>query len=176
MLSLTWADLADRAGYIRLEGRKTKTGQRRYVPILPNVQAVFDFLRCDAAGNEKPLETAVFSNEVGDPVRSFRTAWSKALRRAKIDDYHWHDLRHEFATRILESGKVSLIHVRDLLGHASVVTTQRYTNLDDESLRAAVNTLVQKSSNPAEVSQSFHTNASDQGEPEPSHTASSRIS
>ena len=39
-------------------------------------------------------------------------------------DLRWHDLRHEYASRLVERG-VPLSQVRDLLGHASIVTTER---------------------------------------------------
>jgi hypothetical protein len=50
---------------------------------------------------------------------------------------HWHDLRHEYASRLVERG-VPLAQVRDLLGHASITTTERYDNQKLENLQAAV--------------------------------------
>jgi hypothetical protein len=49
---------------------------------------------------------------------------------------HWHDLRHEYASRLVERG-VPLSQVRDLLGHASIVTTERYDNHQLERLQVA---------------------------------------
>jgi len=49
---------------------------------------------------------------------------------------HWHDLRHEYASRLVEQG-VPLAQVRDLLGHASITTTERYDNQRLENLQAA---------------------------------------
>jgi len=46
----------------------------------------------------------VFGNEVGERVGRVMTAWRAACRRAKITDLHFHDLRREFASRLLESG------------------------------------------------------------------------
>ncbi|HSL21192.1 MAG TPA: tyrosine-type recombinase/integrase [Vicinamibacterales bacterium] len=48
-------------------------------------------------------------------------------------DLHWHDLRHEYASRLVERG-VPLSQVRDLLGHASIVTTERYDNQRPDAL------------------------------------------
>jgi site-specific recombinase XerD len=53
---------------------------------------------------------------------------------------HWHDLRHEYASRLVERG-VPLAQVRDLLGHASILTTERYDNQKLEALQAAVERL-----------------------------------
>ena len=50
---------------------------------------------------------------------------------------HWHDLRHEYASRLVERG-VPLAQVRDLLGHASITTTERYDNQKLENLQTAV--------------------------------------
>jgi len=49
---------------------------------------------------------------------------------------HWHDLRHEYASRLVEKG-VPLAQVRDLLGHASITTTERYDNQKLENLQVA---------------------------------------
>jgi hypothetical protein len=57
-----------------------------------------------------------------------------------IADLRWHDLRHEYASRLVEKG-VPLSQVRDLLGHASIVTTERYDNQKPEALMAAAKRL-----------------------------------
>jgi hypothetical protein len=53
---------------------------------------------------------------------------------------HWHDLRHEYASRLVEHG-VPLSQVRNLLGHASIVTTERYDNQQLERLQVAAGKL-----------------------------------
>jgi site-specific recombinase XerD len=52
-------------------------------------------------------------------------------------DLHWHDLRHEYASRLVERG-VRLAQVRDLLGHASITTTERYDIETPKHLQTAV--------------------------------------
>jgi hypothetical protein len=52
----------------------------------------------------------------------------------------WHDLRHEYASRLVEKN-VPLAQVRDLLGHASIMTTERYDNQKLENLQAAATRL-----------------------------------
>jgi len=66
---------------------------------------------------------------------------STECRKAfKSIDLHWHDLRHEYASRLVERG-VPLAQVRDLLGHASITTTERYDNQTLNSLKSAAGKL-----------------------------------
>jgi integrase len=126
----------------------------------PPRETTLEWLRIDAAGKPKPNNTAVFSNEVGEPVGCFKRAWTLTVLRAhgispewtreyewketspeckrllREIDLHWHDLRHEYASRLVERG-VPLAQVRDLLGHASIKTTERYDCQTLENLQAA---------------------------------------
>ena len=57
---------------------------------------------------------------------------------AKIDgDLHWHDLRRECGSRLAERG-VDVLKVKKLLGHATIVTTQRYFATTTEAVREAM--------------------------------------
>src|SRR5262249_39069300 len=76
-------------------------------------------------GSEHPSSAYVFGNEVGEPVKSIRTAWALTCQRAGICDLHFHDLRREFASRLLES-QADLHDVQMFLGHAAVTTPSRY--------------------------------------------------
>jgi integrase len=58
-------------------------------------------------------------------------------RRAGIVDYHIHDTRHTCAVWLVTVG-APLIEVRDLLGHSSVKTIERYAHPAPENVRAAV--------------------------------------
>ena len=75
--------------------------------------------------------------------------WSRAtcadpfgwrLSKAKIEDFHFHDLRHTFATRLVQAG-MELYKVQRLLGHKSPIMTQRYAHHYPESLRDGVEIL-----------------------------------
>ena len=81
--------------------------------------------RTDPKGHPFPPDAYVFGNAVGDPLTSIRTAWRNTCRRAGIIDLHFHDLRRQFACRLLESS-ADLHDVRDFLGHANITTTSRY--------------------------------------------------
>lgn len=69
----------------------------------------------------------------GGVVRSYDKWWAKfqgACARAKLANIRIHDLRHSYASWLLQDG-VSIEAVSDLLGHASVATTMRYAHLAD---------------------------------------------
>jgi integrase len=141
MLALSWRGVDARPGWPRLRGETTKSGKTRWVPVATaRLEAVLAFLRLDAAGEQKPADGWVFSNEVGAPIQYFKRPWLAACARAGVIDLRWHDLRHEYASRLVERG-VPLSQVRDLLGHASIVTTERYDNQKPEALMAAAKRL-----------------------------------
>jgi integrase len=141
MLSLTWGDVDVRPGWLRLRGETTKSGKTRWVPISTmRLRGVLDFLGTGSDGQRMPSESAIFINAEGEPMRDFRNAWRGALKRADIKDLRWHDLRHEYASRLVERGS-PLSQVRDLLGHASITTTERYDNQTPEALFEAASRL-----------------------------------
>jgi integrase len=78
-------------------------------------------------GKGHAADKFVFGNEVGEQIGSIKTAWRATCRSAEIRGLHFHDLRREFGSRLLESGAAEH-DVRDVLGHANITTTSRYLN------------------------------------------------
>lgn len=71
---------------------------------------------------------------------SLRNAFERAREDVGLPDVRFHDLRHAYASWLVQSGQ-SLATVRDLLGHSSLAVTSRYSHLADQHLRAAVKKL-----------------------------------
>ena len=68
---------------------------------------------------------------------SFEKAFRNALKKAGINDFRFHDLRHTFATKLAQRG-IDICKISKLLGHHSVVMTQRYAHHCPESPRDAI--------------------------------------
>lgn len=69
----------------------------------------------------------VFGTDLGFQRKDFRDAWKSALKSAGLRhlDIHWHDLRGEFGSRLLEAG-VNLRDIQKIYGHSSLNVTERY--------------------------------------------------
>ncbi len=65
------------------------------------------------------------------------------MRLAGIENFHWHDLRHSFASRLVMAG-VDLRTVQELLGHKTIAMTVRYSHLAPTHLQEAVERLTAK--------------------------------
>lgn len=123
---------------VRLDG---KGGKQRIVPLGdPAVSALRRYLDAGRplllADDGRPVSDAVFVNRRGDPlgVRDARTVVGRAARHAGLGQVTPHTLRHSVATHLLEHG-ADVRQVQELLGHASLATTQRYTHLSRGRLR-----------------------------------------
>ena len=96
--------------------------------------------KLDSDGKVKAEEAPVFSRHSGKPLKDFRDAWVEARKGTAGEDLRFHDLRGEYASRLVEHS-VPLSQVRDLLGHASIVTTERYDRQKFEMLEVAAKKL-----------------------------------
>jgi site-specific recombinase XerD len=65
-------------------------------------------------------------------------AWNTARKSAGLSNVRMHDLRHSFASLLINSGR-TLYEVQHILGHTQVKTTQRYAHLSQDTLLAAAN-------------------------------------
>ncbi len=75
----------------------------------------------------------------------------KAVKKAGLEDFRFYDLRHTFATRLVQAG-IDIYKVGKLLGHKDIRMTQRYAHHYPENLRDGVE-LLDRSQN---LSQSYH--------------------
>ena len=73
----------------------------------------------------------------GGGLDEIQNAFTAAVHRAKIADFHFHDLRHTFASHAIMNG-VSVAELREILGHSTLTMTMRYAHLAPTHLLGAV--------------------------------------
>ena len=141
ILSLTWDRVDLRHGFILLD--KTKNGERREIPIN-------DTLRSTIQGLTRRLDIphVFYDPQTGKPYQDVKRSFHTALRRAKIQDFHFHDLRHTFASHLVMAG-VDLTTVKELLGHKTLTMTLRYSHLAPAHKMKAVDILDQALNKPS---------------------------
>jgi integrase len=129
---LKWDDINFERQSIRL--KQTKNNEDREIPIsdrlLPLLQKLY-IERCSPY---------VFSKPDGLPYGDWRRSFGTACRNAGIENLHWHDLRHDYASQLVMAG-VDIYRVQKLMGHKTFSMTARYAHLSQAHLLEAVNRL-----------------------------------
>lgn len=114
---------------------ETKSGRPRTIPMSDYLIALLQSLP------SMEVSPYLFPNpKTGKPYNSIYWTWNKARIEAGLADVRMHDLRHSFASFLVNSGR-SLYEVQRLLGHSHIKTTQRYAHLDQSTLTEAVNSI-----------------------------------
>ncbi len=128
--NLPWSEIDMNEGVWTLPAERNKGKSRKVIPLS---QGALDMLRC-RSGNGSEY---VFPNpETGRPLQHFYGTWNRIRRRAGLADVRIHDLRHSYASFLVNSGR-SLYEVQKLLGHADISTTQKYAHLTKSTLQEA---------------------------------------
>ena len=130
LLKLQWPSIDLGRRWLTVEGGTSKTRQTRHVPLNDEAISALNRWREQSGGGERVFTVST----------SCKTAWAKLLMHADISRFRWHDLRHHFASRLVQRG-VPLNTVRDLLGHASVAMSLRYAHLAPDQRCEAVSKL-----------------------------------
>lgn len=135
ILDLKWRDVDVKRGVIYLYN--TKNREKREIPI--NEQVKTALIRT----KKHPQSEYIFYKRDGSPFGGFRKSFFTACKKSGIKDFHFHDLRHTFASHLVMSG-VDLNTVRELLGHKTMKMTLRYSHLSPSHKQRAVDVLSRK--------------------------------
>jgi integrase len=132
MFNLRWFDVNLQAKTITVAGEGAKTAETRHIPLNAEAMTTLNSWKkqCDSTGY-------LFPGQDGKRMTDVKTAWLELLKNATVEDFRWHDMRHDFASRLVMAG-VPLNTVRELLGHADIKMTLRYAHLASDSKAAAV--------------------------------------
>lgn len=136
LLSLQWnrVDIFRKTIIIQ----ESKNGKPRTIPL--NQIALDILMEKSKIRNIK--HNLVFTSSVGTKIDSdnLGRAIESVLEKVDIQDFHFHDLRHTFATRLAQRG-IDIYKISKLLGHKDIRMTQRYAHHCPESLRDGVQVL-----------------------------------
>jgi integrase len=126
ILRLRWSEIDFERGCLRLPD--SKTGYK----VVPLGAAALELL----AGQERRSDYVFPSDvKIGNPIADVSHVWQRVRKTAGLADVRLHDLRHSFASNIVNAGG-TLPVIGALLGHRNIATTQRYAHLADDPLRA----------------------------------------
>lgn len=154
LLALRWTDchLETEAPFLWVHHgahlRPTKGGKPRKVPLFGVALAALDEWNVTTDGAQQGPERLVFPGSRGERTKIPRTAFARALARAGITrTVRWHDLRHTCGTSLLEGTwgrQWTVEEVREMLGHTTATTTERYLHARGTALFQAASEMRQR--------------------------------
>jgi integrase len=125
--TLMWKEIDDHGIH-----KEVKAGKFVHIPVTNTLQkALAEYKQSCVIMSRYVIPSP---NEPSEPCPFPKKAWSLALKRAKITDFRFHDLRHTFATTFLQRGG-KLENLRAILGHSDITTTMKYAHVVDEAKR-----------------------------------------
>lgn len=116
----------------------TKTKRPRVIPLSDRVVAVLA-----AIASERSHGYVFINPTTNKPYKSVKKAFSSACRRAGVENFRFHDLRHTFASWSVQGG-ADLYRLSRILGHANLQMTTRYAHLSTQDLHDLVRDLATK--------------------------------
>ncbi len=127
LLSLEWGDVNFSERTLLVRAATSKSEKQYYVPL--NKLAFDTLTQWKAQSRKISSGSLVFpSPKDGKKMDNCNSSWETLLKKAEIENFRWHDMRHDFASQLVMKG-VDLNTVRELLGHADLKMTLRYAHL-----------------------------------------------
>jgi integrase len=136
LFGLLWADIDFDNEVLILRPSNVKSKKKT---ILPMSAVTMETLL--AWREQTSNEGLVFPSPVtGTMLTNVKKAWAGVLKDAHIENFRWHDMRHDFASRLVMSG-VDLFRVQKLMGHSDISMTLRYAHLAPSDLQKTISLL-----------------------------------
>ncbi len=138
ILNLQWSHLDLDKGKAILH--ETKNGERRTVSLTGHALTI---LREYADRPRHFCSPYVFPSTFGSKPIQIRTSWITAVNLANLPDFHFHDLRHTFASYLAMNG-ATLAEIAEALGHKTLAMVKRYAHLTEEHTRSVIEKMNEK--------------------------------
>ncbi len=132
MLNLRWPDVDLQRGLIILN--QTKNDDRRSIPLQG---LALDLIREMSKVRRIDTDLLFPSRTKPDRPLAIHKIWEAALKKAEIQDFRFHDLRHSAASYLAMNG-ASLAEIADVLGHKTLQMVKRYTHLSEQHTAGVV--------------------------------------
>ena len=136
IIKLKWSDINFNRRFIMID--RTKNNEKRDIPMSAYLTDMLLELK------QKSQSAYIFANSSGKSLSRFgsiRKQFNDAVTKAEIENFHFHDLRHTFASHLVMGG-FDLLTVKELLGHKSLEMTLRYAHLSSDHKRLAVESVI----------------------------------
>jgi len=140
LFALKWGDIDFAAKIINLRASTTKAGKTLRLPMNQTVIDTLTIWRQQSADTTPDSLVFPSPKSKGTLMVSTKRSWETILKAAQIENFRFHDLRHDFASQLVMQG-ADLNVVRELLGHVDMKMTLRYAHLAPESKLRAVELL-----------------------------------
>lgn len=138
LFSLVWTDIDFKNALVTVRGSNAKSKRTRHVPMNDLAKDTMEKWRDQAP----PESNYVFTGKNGGKFDNVSSSWEQLLDDAGLKDFRWHDMRHDFASRLAMAG-VDLNTIRELLGHSDYAMTLRYAHLAPNKMADAVSKISQ---------------------------------
>lgn len=133
LFDLSWSEVDLKRKTITVLGETAKSSKTRHIPLGPSALEAIKAWRKQSPSTEG----RVFPARNGGRLDNVNKSWSGILASAGITNFRWHDMRHDFASKLVMNG-VPLNTVRELCGHADLNTTLRYAHLAPDHKAEAI--------------------------------------
>jgi site-specific recombinase XerD len=139
LFSLLWSDVDFESQTLTLRGEVSKNGETARIPLNDDAHDILSSWRGQSA-HTGDGDLIFPSPKTGKKLDNARRSWERVLREAGIDNFRWHDMRHDFASQLVMRG-VDLTVVCELLNHSNLKLTMRYAHLAPKQKLHAVQAL-----------------------------------
>ncbi len=145
IMNLRWRDiLVNDEGELMILLETTKNGERRGVPLVRNACEAIKAMRAAHAAQHRGRvqgDALLFPSEDDAQVPvEIRKAWETTLRRAKIENFRFHDLRHTAASYLAMDGATAP-QIAEILGHKSLQMVKRYSHFNKTHIAKVMNNM-----------------------------------
>lgn len=135
LLKLEWKNVHLEQRYLTVLNSLSKNRKTIHKPLNDSALKSLQALK-----QNNPSPWVFYNEQTGQRRVTFQSAFKKAVERANIGQVRIHDLRHTFASVLVQQG-TPLYHVMQLLGHSDIKTTQKYAHLGKNNLEDVVKSL-----------------------------------